>query len=166
MENRTESIKEEERNAVVNDLFQKVIDMNDESLLALEKLSGMAMGGDEQARERISQIEELVEEGGLIFTEAVDSRANFKDVLFVATHPILSLRTRLRQVCVAIERGAPPFGSTIEDFPDLTLADAARLMMEEENEFIGVPISAWSKADQRRLAEGKKPKGYPLHPNV
>lgn len=30
----------------------------------------------------------------------------------------------------------------------------------------GVPESAWSKEDQKKMAEGKLPKGHPEHPNV
>jgi len=32
--------------------------------------------------------------------------------------------------------------------------------------FGGVPIEAWSKKDQQKLARGEKPKYYPEHPNV
>lgn len=30
----------------------------------------------------------------------------------------------------------------------------------------GVPESAWSKEDRKRMAKGELPKGHPEHPNV
>ena len=57
-----------------------------------------------------------------------------ENVLFVATHPALSLRAKARQLAVTLEREAPPHTSTWEEFPELPLADAARaIMAAEEN---------------------------------
>lgn len=55
-----------------------------------------------------------------------------KKILFIATHPALSLRTKERQLAVAIEQKAPPHASTWEEFPKLPLADAARVIMAEK----------------------------------
>jgi len=88
-----------------------------------------------------------------------------KNVLFVVTHPALSLRAKIRQTAVAIEHQAPPHTSTFEEFTELPLADAARAMMATK-ERGRVPRSAWSKKDQQRMDEGKKPLGHPEHPNI
>ncbi|OGM81795.1 hypothetical protein A2361_00310 [Candidatus Woesebacteria bacterium RIFOXYB1_FULL_40_26] len=90
-----------------------------------------------------------------------------KDAFFIATHPILSIKAKVRQVFVAIEHEAPPQGITFEEFPELSLADAARAIMAAgEKETGGVPKSAWSKADRERMARGERPLGHPEHPNI
>ena len=90
-----------------------------------------------------------------------------ENALFVATHPVLSLRAKVRQLFVAIEHEAPPQGITFEEFPELSLADAARaIMAAEENSRGGVPKNAWSKTDQERMARGERPLGHPEHPNI
>jgi len=90
-----------------------------------------------------------------------------KDAFFIATHPILSIKAKVRQVFVAMEHEAPPHTSTIEEFPELSLADAARAMKAAGEEVPGgVPKSAWSKADQERMARGERPLGHPEHPNI
>lgn len=89
------------------------------------------------------------------------------DALFVATHLALSLRAKSRQIAVAIEHQMPPAGVTIEVFPEMSLADAARaIQTAEKTDESGVPKSAWSPADQARMSQGQKPVGHPEHPNV
>ena len=83
-----------------------------------------------------------------------------EDFLFSIFHPIGAIRARVRQVGVAIEHASPPPGSSIEDYPNLSVKEAARLLKG------GVPLSAWSKSDQERLACGERPVGHPEHPNV
>ena len=39
-------------------------------------------------------------------------------------------------------------------------------MVAGEKETGGVPKSAWSKADQERMARGERPLGHPEHPNI
>lgn len=89
------------------------------------------------------------------------------DALFVATHPLLALRAKSRQIGVGIEHQMPPASVNIETFSELSLADAARaIQAAERREKGGVPKSAWTKTDQERMAIGEKPLGYPDHPNV
>lgn len=96
-----------------------------------------------------------------------ERQTGIKDVLFIATHPLLAIRAKVRQVFVAIEHEAPPQGITFEEFPELSLADATRAMaVTTEKPARGVPKSAWSKADQERMARGERPLGHPEHPNV
>jgi len=52
--------------AFVGGLFQTVIGAGGGSLQALEELSGIAMGGHEQARKLINEIDEKVSTGKLI----------------------------------------------------------------------------------------------------
>ncbi len=58
-----------------------------------------------------------------------------KDALFVATHPVLSLRAKATQIFVAIEHEAPPHTSTWEEFPELPLADAAKAIKVAQGKF-------------------------------
>ena len=88
------------------------------------------------------------------------------DALFVATHPVLAVRAKSRQIAVAIEHQAPPSGVDIETVPELSLADAARAVKAAEAKESGVPRNAWPVADRERMAQGKKPLGHPEHPNV
>ena len=94
-------------------------------------------------------------------------QTKIKDALFVATHPLLSVKEGVRQVFVAIEHEAPPQGITLEEFPELSLADATRAMITAgKKETGGVPKNAWSKTDQERMARGERPLGHPEHPNI
>lgn len=55
----------------------------------------------------------------------------------------------------------------IEEFPLLPLAKAARILQAAAGSCGGgVPQTAWSAADQTRMARGEKPLGHPEHPNV
>jgi hypothetical protein len=93
--------------------------------------------------------------------------SKLQDVIFVATHSVLSIRAVIRRVTVATEFESPPHTSTWEEFPKLPLAEATR-RMKKANERLeeGVPRSAWSKTDQERMTRGELPLGHPEHPNV
>lgn len=95
--------------------------------------------------------------------------SSIKETLFIATHPKASLEAKKRQIEVAIELGQPPIGSTFEEFPELSIPKAAKLISEErrrKNPGGGVQLKDWSKADQERLLRGKLPKGKPTHRNL
>lgn len=92
-----------------------------------------------------------------------------KEALFIVTHPKASLEAKMRQVEVAIEAGGPPAGSIIEEFPELPISQAAKLIGQarsRENLGGGVQLEDWSKADQERMLRGKRPKGIPTHRNL
>ena len=92
-----------------------------------------------------------------------------KEALFVVTHPKASLEAKLRQVEVAIEAGGPPAGSTIEEFPELPISEAATLISaakKKENPGGGVQLEDWSKVDQKRMLRGERPRGIPTHRNL
>lgn len=86
----------------------------------------------------------------------------------IVIHPGEALRAKARQIEVSCELAQPPMGSTIEEFPNLTLSEAIALLATQKETTLtgGVPLSAWSKKDQQRLIEGLKPIGHPEHPNV
>lgn len=94
---------------------------------------------------------------------------SIKDTLFIITHPLAAAEARIRQAQVAIEVGGPPAGSTIEDFPELPVSEAAALInmaREAERGGGGVQLEDWSKADQERLKKGERPRGAPIHRNM
>ena len=88
-----------------------------------------------------------------------------KDILFTLFHPVDALKARIKQIEVAIEHATPPPGSTIEDFPSLSVKEATELIKEKSS---GVPLSAWPLRDQKLMSEGKMPflGDHPEHPNV
>lgn len=86
------------------------------------------------------------------------------NIFFILAHPIQTLRAKSRQVGVAIEHASPPAGSNFEDFPELPVQDAAKLMFGQSNS--GVRLEDWSPSDQERLKKGLKPVGHPEHPNI
>jgi hypothetical protein len=89
------------------------------------------------------------------------------EVAFWITHPFSAARAKSRQIGVKIEHEAPPPGSTIEEFPQLPLPQAAALLnLAREPKGSGVQLSDWSSADQERLLQGKRPVGVPNHRNV
>ena len=160
---------------LVEDLFQKVKDGSEDFSQALEELSGIAMGGNIQARRFIHEIDDTVPTVKLLLplekipeSDKVTITKKIADILYISTHPLLSLRTARRRLFVSLDIENPPTNSTIEGFYMSPLADAAKLLRKaEKNENSGgVPKSAWSKADQIRLEKGEKPLGYPNHPNV
>lgn len=134
----------EDERKFVTSLYQTIIQANDKSLSALTELSGIAMGGQKEATKLLNDIDEKVMAGELILPKDTDQNTIFpnqiskevatkmKDTLFIATHPILALRAKFRQMTVSIEYGAPPHTSTWEEFPELTLADAARAIKAAE----------------------------------
>lgn len=90
-----------------------------------------------------------------------------QDAMFVATHPALCFRAKGRQTAVEIEHSTPPGNISIEDYPTLSLADAARVLQKAEKRLSGgVPMSAWSQSDQERMDRGERPVGHPEHTNV
>lgn len=93
--------------------------------------------------------------------------SKLQDVIFVATHPVLSIRAAVRRLTVATELESPPHTSTFEEFPNLSLAEAGKMIKKADERFAGgVPKSAWSKTGQERMARGERPLGHPEHPNV
>lgn len=89
------------------------------------------------------------------------------NVLFAITHPIVSLRVKERQISVACDFGMAPEGSSQEDFPELSLSEAAGLLgLVHQKAEGGVPLSAYSPADQVRMKNGQRPLSHPEHPNV
>ena len=156
----------------LDQLFSKVMGGEPDACAALEELSLIAIGGHERAGELVNQIDQAVEGGELTLPGILrEQKAHSKlsDVLYILSHPPDALRAWRRQMTVALEAETPPHTSTFEEFPFLPLADAILAMREARtllSEKGGVPKSAWSPADQRRLERGEKPKGYPEHPNV
>ncbi|MEQ9716433.1 MAG: hypothetical protein ABGF52_13015 [Candidatus Asgardarchaeum sp.] len=158
----------------VEDLYHIVEACGEDSLQALNKLSGIAMGGNKQARKFIYEIDDAVKDGKLTLpskkvpeANRVDGTKKLSDVIFIATHPLLTLRTARRRLFVSLDTENPPSNSTVEEFYLSSLAEAAKLLKKaEENEKGGIPKSAWSKADQERLEKGERPLGHPNHPNI
>ena len=158
----------------VEDLYNKIKTSSEDSLQALNELSGIAMGGNKQARKFIYEIDNAVQDGELTLpseklpeTSKVKITSKLSDVIFIVSHPLLSLRTARRRFFVSLDMENPPSNSTIERFYMSPLAKSAKLLKKaEENEKGGVPKSAWSKTDQKRLIKGEKPLGHPNHPNV
>jgi len=156
--------------AFVDELNKAVWTNGEDSLRALEELSGIAMGGHEKARELVNAIDNAVEVGDLVLarpSEQTKNPSKFREALFVARHPVISARAKVRQFAVSIEHQAPPHTSTYEKFPELPISMAARaLRAAEENHGKGIPKGAWSKKDQNLMKKGDQPQGYPEHPNV
>jgi len=88
-----------------------------------------------------------------------------ENALYATLHPIKSITTKRKQIAVGIELSSPPPGSTIEEFPELGLKEAVKLLYPKVQKG-DVPLSAWSPEDQKRLKDGKLPKGVPEHNNV
>lgn len=88
-----------------------------------------------------------------------------REILWAILHPGKALQARIRQVEVSIEHAQPPVDSTFEDFPNLSVKEAARLI---KNQGSGVPLKAWPLRDQKLMLEGKMPflGDHPEHPNV
>jgi hypothetical protein len=88
--------------------------------------------------------------------------------LFVLTHLGEALTTKRRQVLVGLDMELPPDDSTVEEFPNLPVVEAAKRIKQAScrEHSGGVPRSAWSEEDQGRLMRGERPKGVPEHPNV
>lgn len=99
--------------------------------------------------------------------------------IYVATHPTLAIRTKLRQIAVGAEWEGPPTNVSIEDFASMRLPEAMKKIAEAEisgtkpvdavdHESLlgGVPKSAWSETDQVLMSKGEHPHGHPEHPYV
>jgi hypothetical protein len=63
--------------------------------------------------------------------QASEKTTNVRDVVYITTHPLGALKARIRQITVAIEHELPPHGTTIEEFPELSLSDATRAILGE-----------------------------------
>jgi len=150
----------------IKQLHLTVLGAGEHSRRALKELSAIATGGHTLAQELVTRIDEAVQAGELVLPMSVEKPSGIADALFIATHPILSLKAKVRQVGVAIERQSPPPGSSIEEFPLLSLAEAARIFQAVGSCGGGVPKEAWPAADQTRMARGERPLGHPEHPNV
>lgn len=88
---------------------------------ALDLLSRLAMSGDADVREILNHIDQDVELGLIrlpAYPEAVPAEAD-PNLAFLLIHPILALKTKIRQVLVGLDHTPPPFTSTVEEFPNL-----------------------------------------------
>lgn len=131
---------------------------------ALDEVSKKAFGGNIRAKEMIREIEnhkivfiEVVEE-----TSKMPKRSNLGQIIF---HPLESLLTKIRQIQISVDMAQAPVGCNIEEFPKLSISEAAALLRKKKN-IGGVPFEAWTIRDQKRIEAGLKPKSYPEHPNV
>lgn len=95
---------------------------------AIEYISLQALGGNEGAKLVIGKIDEMVASGEIkIFNHKPGTKSeSTPDIIFVIKHPILSLRTKVRQELVGLDWALPPGKSTIEEFPTLPLQEAAK----------------------------------------
>ena len=85
------------------------------------------------------------------------------DWLYALQHPIKSARAKTRQIEVAIEHAHPPAGSTIEEFPELSLQEAVQALQSKEQDGI-----CWPEKDLELMRQGKLPRPgiSPEHNNV
>lgn len=93
---------------------------------------------------------------------------NLREIGFCLRHPVQAAAAKRRQIAASVEIAAPPHTATWEEFPEMSIGEAARAMQEARptEERGDVPLSAWSKEDQERMKRGELPKGYPDHPNI
>jgi len=80
-------------------------------------------------------------------------REKIGDGLFALTHPIEATRAKIRQVNVAIEAELPPHTQTIEEFPDLSLKDAAMAIRRTRQEQIINDFEAAENALRSAVAD-------------
>lgn len=155
----------------IKQLYGQIVTAQGNSLEALTELSGIAMGSSHPlAQELVEKIDDKVSSGELALSAQApnkDKPSFLYEAAYVVTHPILSLRTKMRQDAVGLDLEAPPHTSTWEEFPELSISQAAKAIKEAEPPRIkgGVPKAAWSESDQELMARGELPKGYPEHPN-
>ena len=103
---------------------------NSRSQRALAELSTLALGGYHDAQLIVDRLDNDISSRKLILPPEADgveqSYSNLlSNVIFALMHPIETVRAKARQVMVSVGYEDPPFTSTIEDFPDLSLRDAA-----------------------------------------
>ena len=55
-----------------------------------------------------------------------------KEAIFILTHPVEAVKTKRRQLFVAIEHEAPPHTSTFEEFPELPISEASEAIKAAE----------------------------------
>jgi hypothetical protein len=53
------------------------------------------------------------------------------NILYILNHPLDALKAKERQIGVAIEHKPAPSGSTMEEFPQLPVQEAAKLLGSE-----------------------------------
>ncbi|MFZ3301381.1 MAG: hypothetical protein WA152_01555 [Microgenomates group bacterium] len=87
------------------------------------------------------------------------------NIFFYFKHPIDTIRIKSRQLAVAIEHSAPPVGSTVEEFPQLPVQDAAKALGIVYDSG-AITLEDWSPKDQERLKKGQQPLGHPEHRNI
>ncbi len=127
-------------------------------------LHARAIGGDKRAWQELVSIaggrndlrlpRELVkdlENSGASFEEDIKPEAA-SDIVYAITHPVNFLRAKVRQIEVSIEHASPPVASNFEDFPNLPVAEAARLMGLGGS---GVQLEDWPESVQKEMKMGK-----------
>lgn len=93
---------------------------------ALDILSRLAQSGDKGICHLLNQIDQDVQLGLIKMPPYPESEVDSVNVdqAFFLTHPILALRTKIKQVMVSLDHELPPHTSNIEDFPNLPLYEA------------------------------------------
>lgn len=156
--------------SLVDELNKTIWTSGEGSLRALDELSGIANGGHQKARKLINTIDDAVETGDLVlasFPEQTKSPSKFREVMFLATHPLLTARAKLRQLSVSIEHPGLPHTSTWEEFPELSVYEAAKVLRAAEKKPRGgIRKIDWSETDQKLMKKGENPKCSPEHPNI
>ena len=90
-----------------------------------------------------------------------------KDILYLLTHPKEAINTKGRQIAVATEHSTPPVGSTIEEFPNLSIKEASKLLRQASKG--GIQLEDWPTNTQEIMKRGQKitPNGsHPEHQNI
>lgn len=87
------------------------------------------------------------------------------NIFFILAHPIDTLKVKVRQLAVSIEHASPPTSSSFEEFPGLSVQEAAKLMGLTKSS-TGIQLEDWPISDQKRMEAGLKPLGHPEHTNV
>ncbi len=85
-----------------------------------------------------------------------------KSIIAIIVCPIGAIEAAKRLTQVRLGVASPPPGWNIEDFAKLSIGQAL-IATGRSN---GVTRECWSRRDQERMAQGKKPKDVPLHPNI
>jgi hypothetical protein len=166
----TEKSQEDIITSYLQELNRTIRSGDNNSWRALETLKTIALGGNPKALGLLSGIDRDIESRRVSMPDLsaqIGRKSKLDDVCFIVAHPVLSIKAARRQLLASIEHQAPPHTSTWETFPKLTVKEAVLAMIEAgEVSISGVPKDAWSSSDQKRMAQGKLPKGYPEHPNI
>lgn len=102
-----------------------------------------------------------------------------ENLFFCLRHPLKAAATKLGQIEVGLEYVPPPHTTTPEEFPNMSVQQAAGLIEEAKRPKVksvrlsqsptilgGIPESAWPKSAAQDLANGtlKAPDGrHPIH---